>query len=323
MSAVRNLIQPVGDIITRRQKRAISPDFPYWNLSNVNTVLQNTNFPDYVPYLRDIKVEMPTYIQLNGTATVAGGSTTVTFSVSQAGIVSPGDWLYLHNIGIYVQVVSGSGTSYVIQELTTYAAGAVSRIDFSNTTSSFLGSWSGSVFTLTDNGQNRALCVALQEDFLMNGSLYTNWMILKHSGLVDVFISTTNLAVATRTITISSGILSGNSSIELYPYRTEVANQARHLQVLDAYFGMGGLEVVSGLRRRDKMQNHTHGTSGLAQHHSYAGLAGGGAATAYPSAGAIYGPTFYDGFGTPRLDQFNQPRTLGVHMYESVGRYIP
>lgn len=319
-----SLLSP-GDLIFRRDRRVISSSFPYWNLQNRTQVLSTANYPDYVEYLRSRRVEMPTFTQLSGTVSTSGNSTTITFTTSQTLTIR--SWVYFHTAGIFAQITGGSGTSYTIAVAVTLSSQSVSVIDFDNYVSSFNGTWAGTTFTLNDTAQNRVLIQALSEDHIMGANSFSDWMILRW-GTTDINITGANFNPANRTLTVASGTPTG-TSIELYPFRTTTSTQAVHKQVLDVHFGVGGLEIVSGLRRGDKMQPITGGFGNL-MHGAGAGAYANGtfalnSGSDTGNGGAFGGNvnqfTFNSALQT-RTDQFTQPRTLGIYAYEFVGRII-
>lgn len=314
----------VGELKSFRMRRDTSKAFPFWNLALPDQTLTSGTYPDYVEYLRSIKIETCSPTLLTGNVSTSGNSTTITFVSSQT--LSAGTILYFHTVSQFRTVLSGSGTSYVIDEPVTLSAQAVSSINQSQYSSSFSGTWSGTAFTLTDNAQNKILLNALSEDaYYQSASLSSgtitpinnsNWLILRW-GTTDINITSFN--PTTRVINVASGTPSG-TTIELYPHRTLVSTEARHKQVEDSVLINNGMQVVNGLRLRDRMQGHAFYTDKYA-------INGSGGGHTYPAGGLL----LFQGFnitsiisdntnGTPRTGQFTRPRGLGVYFYEYVGR---
>ena len=47
----------IGEIIQLRNRKSTSLSFPYFLLSSPDAAISSTNYPDYVDYLRNIKLE--------------------------------------------------------------------------------------------------------------------------------------------------------------------------------------------------------------------------------------------------------------------------
>ena len=166
-----------------------------------------------------------------------------------------GSLLYFHSASQFRIVLSGSTTSYVVDEPITLSSQAVSLIDQSTYNSTFTGSWSGTTFTLTNNAQNKILLDALTEDAYYTGASIssnvitpinnTNWLVLRW-GSTDINITSFNIS-STPSITIASGSPSG-TTIELYPHRIAGSTDARHKQVEDSVLCNIGIQVVIGFR---------------------------------------------------------------------------
>jgi hypothetical protein len=311
----------VGDLLWRRDRQSVSASFPYWNLALPDQTLTSAVYPDYVTYLRNRKLEMPTFTDLSGTVSTSGASVNITFSTSQT--ISPGTWVYFNSLGSFRQIISGSGTTYVLDVAITASSQTLSVLNFNTFVSTFSGTWASTTFTLSNTGQNRALVQILNQDLLFGGGFFSNWMILRHSGLTtDTYISSANFAIGTRTVSLASGIPSG-TTVEFYPFRTTNSTEARHKQVEDASPFVGGLQIASNLRVGDTLQSHWHvtyvdGTTG-----SSAGGLGNVVNNGNEVASNSTREMRSDGNnGTPRGDQFTRSRGFGVYCYEAVGRVI-
>ena len=318
----------VGEIKQFRFRRDTSIAFPFWNLSLPDQNISNAIYPDYVSYLKNIKAETCLSSLLLGTVSTSGNSTTITFTNSQT--IAVGSLLYFHTTGQFRIIISGSAMTYVIDEPITLISQNVSLIDQTRYGSAFSGGWSGTSFTLNDTAQNRILLESLREDVLYQGAIVsgnlhtpinpTNWITLKWSTTYAYIIS---FDINTRVININSGVPFGES-IEIYPHYIVDSFDARHRQVDDSVLINNGIQIVNGLRLRDRMQGHWHLPPSGAT--SFYGRGGGGVLRA--DAANIVNSDWYatgnpttDGTnGNPRTGQFTRPRGLGVYFYEYMGK---
>lgn len=142
--------------------------------------------------------------------------------------------------------------------------------EFNTAVSSFSGSWSGSDFTLDNNAANVAMIAELYEDWLFAGSPTSGWRILVSGGSE---YNITNIVTSTRKITVS-GSPSG-TSIEIYLNRIlGSTTSAKHFSWAGLGLYMTGQNKITGLRRRDKMQQITGSITDL-QSSSTGGTASG------------------------------------------------
>ena len=321
----------VGELKSFRIRRTTSTAFPFWNLSLPDQTLSAGTYPDYVDYLRDIKIETCSPTQFSQTVTMSGSPTiTATFSAALSSTLTAGTLLYFHSSGQFRTIVGvTSNTVYTLDEAISGSALVVSSINQSTYSSTFTGSWSGTTFTLTNNAQNKILIDALSEDAYYQGASIssnvitpinnTNWLVLRW-GSTDINITSFN--ISTPSITIASGSPSG-TTIELYPHRITSSTDARHKQVDDSVLINNGIQVVNGLRLRDKSQGHRHVSNGSftsSGSGSNTFQYTGSAAPQTNDSGAINSPTTDAVNGTPRTGQFTRPRGLGCYFYEYMGR---
>lgn len=316
----------VGELKSFRVRRTTSVAFPFWNLSLPDQTLSYNTYPDYVDYLRSIKIETCNPTLLTGNVSTSGNSTTITFASSQT--LLAGNLLYFHSVSQFRIILSGSTTSYVVDEPITLSSQAVSLIDQSTYSNTFSGAWSTTAFTLTDNAQNKILLDALTEDAYYSGASISsnvitpinnsNWLILRW-GTTDINITSFN--PTTRVINVASGSPSG-TTIELYPHRITSSTDARHKQVDDSVLINNGIQVINGLRLRDKFQSHFALMS-------YRPSSSTGSSQLHPQGDGNTGASSYTlpltsdtVNGTPRIGQFTRPRSLGVYFYEYCGRVI-
>ena len=336
----------IGEIIQLRTRKTTSVAFPYFLLSNPDMELNSSNYPDYVEYLRNVKVETFASTVQTPTATVSG--TTMTLSISTT--LTLGSLIYFHIAGSspsgqFRIILSGSGTSYILDEpITLGSATAFSIMDPAAFNSTFSGSWNSSEFTFTNTiASNRIVFEGLLEDALYSGassstsSTTTTWTlpsitlnntyglgIIRANG-VDLIITSIkhNTSGDVRSITTNSA--GSGSSIEIYPNRTVTSTIARHKQIDDSVLINNGMQVVNGLRVRDRLQGHWHSVQGYA----HTGGSTGANSTAGTGSGDIRDP--YSDWnaksaksdtlnGNPRTGQFTRPRGLGVYFYEYCGR---
>lgn len=337
----------VGQLTSFRLRRAINQAFPFWNLALPDQTIPYANYPDYVDYLRSIKIETCNPIQFTQTITMSGSpTTTATFNAVLSSTLTVGTLLYFHSSGQFRIIVGvTSNTVYTLDEAISGSALVVSSIDQSTYSSTFTGSWtSATQFTLADNAQNRILLDALTEDAYYGGASIssgtitpinnTNWLILRW-GTTDINITSFN--PTTRVINVASGTPSG-TTIELYPHRITDSGDARHKQVEDSVLINNGMQVVNGLRLRDRIQGHRHSITDPGHSHLIYGFndavndafptltgssQGWVESTASAGTGISISDSSSDGTnGNPRTGQFTRPRGLGIYFYEYVGRVI-
>jgi len=325
------LIAPsyVGELKSFRVRRTTSKAFPFWNLSLPDQTLSAGSYPDYVNYLRDIKIETCLPTQFSQTVTMSGSPvTTATFSSALSSTLTVGTLLYFHSSAQFRIIVGvTSNTVYTLDEAISGSSLIVSSINQSQYSSTFSGSWISTTFTLTDNAQNKILLDALTDDAYYSGATIlsniitpstSNWMVLRW-GSTDVAITSFN--PTSRQITVASGTPTGNT-IELYPHRIAGSINARHKHIDDSVLINNGMQVVNGLRLRDRMQGHVHPYGDGGQWTDNTGgflvlnVINGGVGGAYNS----FSPRSDGTNGTPRTGQFTRPRGLGVYFYEYVGR---
>jgi len=320
----------VGEIKSFRSRRTISSTFPFFLLSNPDQTLTSDVYLDYVPYLRDIKVEVPVTTQVGTVSGNPSNSSTFSFTSTPSQTLSAGTLIYFHNAaaggqtGQFRIIVSGSGTGpYTVDEgITSTNTTPVSVINNSSYGSSFAGTWSTRTFTLTDSAAARILMEGISEDYSYSGSVITNWMTLRCNN-TDVSVESFN--AANRTITVVNAISSPTNSIELYPHRSPTSStSAFHKQVDDSVLINNGMQVVTGLRTRDRMQGHRHGTFRIDGPVSDY-VAGNSFDYGLSATGSFLEPVVGESIsdtvnGTPRTGQFTRPRGLGVYFYEYVGR---
>lgn len=125
--------------------------------------------------------------------------------------------------------------------------------------SAFSGTWSGSSFTLADTTANKAMIAELAEEWLFEKAMRggvdptDGWRILVSGGSE---YNITNIVTSTRKITVS-GSPSG-TSIEIYLNRIlGSTTSAKHFSWAGLGLYMTGQNKITGLRRRDKMQQIT------------------------------------------------------------------
>ena len=149
-----------------------------------------------------------------------------------------------------------SATNYPQSFIDVLRAKKVTYDELNTNVSSFSGSWSGSDFTLDDTTTNNAMLAELAEEWLFAGSPTTGWRILVSGGSE---YNITNIVTSTRKITVS-GSPSG-TSIEIYLNRIlGSTTSAKHFSWAGLGLYMTGQNKITGLRRRDQLQEHLHDT---------------------------------------------------------------
>lgn len=335
----------VGELAQFRVKRNTSVDFPYYLLSQPDGTVLESQYPDYVSYLRSVAVEVPTFT--TGVNCTASNSTTLT--LASAFTLSVGDLLYIRTNNSatsseqYREVVAvASSTSVTLDEPITVSAVPFSVLSTSNSTTDVSGTWAvGNVeFTLTDNVANRLLFDGLVDDALYSGAVTTGptsnvltytpmnnsfnntngFLVLRCSG-ADVPLTSLkfNNSTGARSVTVSTAV-TPSSVVSLYPHRLASSTNARHRQVLQSTLLNEGYGLVSGLRTRDRLQGHLHSTPfALA---GYSGAFGGNYGPVSTGGTSTGSPSTDTTNGTPRTGQFTRPRGLGVYLYEYVGTVL-
>ena len=125
--------------------------------------------------------------------------------------------------------------------------------EFNTAVSAFTGTWSGSNFTLDNNAANVAMIAELYEDWLFAGSPASGWRILVSN---DAEYNITGFTVASRIITVSGS--PAGTAIEIYLNRIlGSTTSAKHFSWSGLGLYMTGQNKITGLRRRDKMQQIT------------------------------------------------------------------
>jgi hypothetical protein len=244
----------------------LSPSFPWLCQNQPDTTIQAATVPDLASAMRNFKLRMKPWSDnistwdvtaqtsngidtgtltfkknssLSGTVTAAD-SATLTFSTSQS--LTVGDILIL-STGAIVRVISGSGTSWVVDIKVTISAGTA-RI------------------ATMEELMIRALYYAQEKH-----SSYTEWFCLTLTSAIgniaagDYLI--TGLSVVSNTISIATTAATGsgsgawNDQVEIYPFRIPSSINARHYSWAGhAMVTAGGDEytLVAGILRLDYMQ---------------------------------------------------------------------
>lgn len=193
--------------------------------------------------------------------------------------------------------------------------------------SSFTGSWSSGVFTLDNNTANNAMLAELAEEYLFAGSPTTNWRLL-NDGTYDFNI--TAISTVSRQITVSTADHSPTgTSISIYLHRVyNSTTSARHHSWAGLGLYMIGGGKVSGLRRRDAMQQITGSRAGV---RALAAGTNTGAFGSTTESNTNYGGSSSAAVITLNFDSANSPQartdaktriesgTLNIYLY--VGSY--
>jgi len=146
-----------------------------------------------------------------------------------------------------------STTNYTQALINVLRARKVVYDEIGTAVSSFGGTWAGSNFTLTNNAANVAMIAELYEDWLFAGSPASGWRILVSNG---VEYNITGFTVASRIITVSGS--PAGTAIEIYLNRIlGSTTSTKHFSWAGLGLYMTGQNKITGLRRRDKLQNIT------------------------------------------------------------------
>lgn len=378
---LRNTIMYPGEIKQFRRRTTTSANFPFWLLSAPNQILNasgqsaGSNYPDYVEYLRSVVAEVPfTATALPTTTGTPSNTSTLSFTSGYTATPSHvGMWVAIldsanpsvsANANFQYRIITSSSANQITIDVPVSMSSGytVWLLDHNSTSTDFTGTCSNNnSLVLNDNVLNRNIFSALYDDYAfgfrgddISTDLSTQWgMVISISPgstwnegtaverIITGITCTTN---ANRTITFSGGALNSTQTFRIFPHRVLGQNgQARHRQILDTHLGVGGLEIVTGLRRRDRMQGHRHSINDPGHSHPFAipyghvdsptndfrlasstNVQGNhNANTNSVTTGiTVTNPSTDTTNGSPRTDQFNQPRTLGVYLYESVGRIL-
>jgi len=253
----------VGELIWLDDYIEPSSNFPAYCLNQETATITTTNYPDLVPFLRNKKITygLNTSIfnvtswaisanvatltlaknsNFSGTVT-ASNSSTLTFSSSQSFTV--GSILVLSN-GSYVRILSGSGTSWVVDIAITISSGT------------------GRVLT-----KEEIILLGLAEDLLIYGS-YTNWRTITLANAIgninagDYAISNINTTNNQVSFVYESSNASGSGSFTIEFYTNRVIGSSTSARIFQntgrVLYGVNDFDFVSGLRKRNTMQGHWH-----------------------------------------------------------------
>ena len=365
----------VGELKTFRVRRTASKAFPYWNLSLPDQTLTQTSYPDYVSYLRSVAIEVPFSSTNIGTNQSDGGDSftlaaapLVTPTVGQYIVIMsttpPPTFSAADMNDFQFRIVTNvSGNTIGVDEKFTMPINSyVHLLNHNNATSHFTGTIiSTNVFCLNvtnDSGENaavhRALFSALFEDYAFSiigsnvtHSRYAEWGMVAsicsgstwvEASAVERNISSFSVSGSERRITFDGAVLTnGTYTVKFFPYRIiNNATSAKHRQNLDVHLASNGLDSISGLRRRDRIQGHRHSISDPGHSHLVYGfndavndafptLTGSSQGWVESTAAATTGISVLETSsdtvnGTSRSDQFTRPRGLGVYFYEYMGK---
>lgn len=196
--------------------------------------------------------------------------------------------------------------------------------------SQFAGTVAGSVFTLDDNTANNAIFAALEEDQAAFGT-FTDWRT------IDIDGTTFDMTALTppRSITVTGSPTSGVQNAVFYPHRIAGSTTTARLISLvgRTLRGASTGEVISGLLRRDRMQQITGSASprdagfftSLDQSTGALTSQITGESSRMSIEAVASGPLQFDSANSP--DARTGPDThgpdFGSHIYQFVGRYVP
>lgn len=331
--------QRIGTRIFTEEDITISATDPYFNLSNPTQTLSEANFPDYIDYLRALQAKIKFTSTYETTCTVTSGSTTLTLANSKTW--TKGQEIFFG--GQFRTIISGSGTSYTMDEPATATAGtplwSISRAStLSNFPITHYSVSSNVVSLYMNNGatasqvENLLMLKALADDYYFDKEYRT--VTLPNSigsGAYTVAAGTYQLlSVTPANVGTSSAVLTFSATasditstaltgavVTFYPRRISGSDTtAKHYQILDMAIMTGGMYGVTGYRSRDAIV-------GFAIQDTYldaSGAVAGGAI--YANALQLRSP-IHDGINpTPNTGPITRPRSSNVNVYEYVGTYI-
>jgi len=346
--------QRVGTIIQTMEDITISASDPYFNLANKTQTLSTANYPDYVPYLRALQAKTKFLSTYETTCTVTAGSTTLTLAASKTW--TKGQEIFFANQ--FRVIISGSGTSYTIDEPATATAGTpLWSISRDSTLSNFPithYSVSSNVVSLyMNNGsttrqpENYLMLAALAEDYHLDkeyrtitlpNSIGTGAYTVAAGDYTILSVTPANIGTSSAVITFTgsaSDIIATaltDKVVNFHPRRISGSTTtARHYQLTDMALMNDGLYNVAGLRGRDRVRGHWHG-DGTVPLANIGTVSGGSQMRSVDSVPWSYKGTVStadktsystDGTnGTPRTGPNTRPRFGAYNIYEYVGTYV-
>lgn len=336
--------QRVGTRIFTEEDITISATDPYFNLSNPTQTLSEANYPDYIDYLRALQAKIKFTSTYETTCTVTVGSTTLTLAASKTW--TKGQEIFFS--GQFRTIISGSGTSYTMDEPATATAGTpLWSISRASTLSNFPithYSVSSNVVSLYMNDgatasqvENLQMLKALADDYYFDKEYRT--ITLPNSigsGAYTVAAGTYQLlSVTPANVGTSSAVLTFSATasditstsltgavVTFYPRRISGSDTtAKHYQILDMAIMTGGLYGVMGYRSRDAIIGHWH-SIGYTGAGGAAVLFSGGLSVSATSSTWVTDPVTDGTNPTPNTGPITRPRSSNVNIYEYVGTYI-
>jgi hypothetical protein len=165
------------------------------------------------------------------------------------------------------QDISASHYPLLVPALRGIKASALGVTDFSVTVS-------GSVITFLDNSAANAMLSALYEDAIVSGWLnagedpgedvadFSTASTRRSVNVAGTDYAITAINKATRQVTVSGTPASGTQTACVYPYRVAGSSTTARLLKLTGFVPAGAGdadgELISGLRRMDRIRTHAH-----------------------------------------------------------------
>jgi len=344
-SAVLRKLLRVGKIMPTLENIILSNEDPWFCLATPTKTLSETNFPEYVPFLRNISAHTKwTSGLLTGTVTIS--ATTVTGSATDFDPeLSIGDLIWCNGQFRFITNRTSDIAATIDEPFTASAGSILYKItkqeqnnynyNFPITAYQIISTTSFSLWfnegSNTKYPENYILLNALAKCYSYDREYGT---ITLASSIGDIpagdytitNIISGNIGTSSAVITCSASGLTGGSktsntsNITIYPYRIAGSiTTARHYEVIDAAVMSDGLYNVLGMRTRDYMQGHYH--QSICNGSGATGYQANGSATNIESA-QVRSP-YTDGTNeTPRTGPRTHPRAMIGNLYVYIGTYV-
>lgn len=327
----------VGELLTTMEKITLSATDPWFDLTSSSQEIAAASLPDYVTYKRGLLAELPYATTYETTCTCSG--TTLTLAASKT--FAAGTELFFN--GQFRTVVSGSGTSYVLDEpMKVSSAASLWSVSRASTTSLFplthYSITSNVVSLYMNNGdttsrvENYLMMKQLADDYYFDKS-YRTVTLPEAIGAIGagtyqlLSVAAANVGTSSAVMTFAYtadnvGSTAISTNVQFHPFRIAGSTTtAKHYQILDMAIMTGGMYGVTGYRSRDVMQGHYHDiyTSDFLAAAAANTLKILNSATNKSAVANIQIPITDGTNPTPNTGPITRPRSGNYHIYEYVG----